>query len=289
MPTHHLISDYLSVTIDSAGAEMHSIKTSQGQELLWQADESVWGRHAPHLFPIVGRLNDDTVKHNGGSYTMTQHGFARDMEFTIESSSDNHCTLLLTENDESKQRYPFKFAFRVHYELDKNTLRIGYDVTNSGEETLPFSVGAHPAFNWPLSDDADRSQHVIEFEHEEPADIRQLDNGLLKPQGIPSPLDGKTLHLKDELFELDALIFDQHKSREVVYKADNAPTITVSFADFPHLGIWTKPGAGFVCIEPWQGHSSGTDFRGEFSDKPGSIKLQAGEQRQWWFSVKVSA
>jgi galactose mutarotase-like enzyme len=288
MSLHTLHSEALTVVIDSAGAEMHSLKTHNGEELLWQADADVWGRHAPHLFPIVGRLNDDEVRHAGKSYPMSQHGFARDMDFQLESSSDTACTLLLSDSEESRKHFPFGFEFRVHYELEGATLRIGYDVKNTGDQPLPFSVGAHPAFNWPLTPSADRDRHSIEFEYEESADIRQLDAGLVKPDSIPTPLEGNTLKLKDDLFENDALVFDQHRSRQVTLKAEAAPSITIRFDDFPHLGIWTKPGADFICIEPWQGHASATDFSGEFADKPGIVTLDIGEQRMWWFSIEVT-
>ena len=272
MSSHTLHSAALTVVIDSAGAEMHSLKTNKGEELLWQADANVWGRHAPHLFPIVGRLNDDEVRHEGVNYPMSQHGFARDMDFSFESASDTACTLLLTDNEETRKHFPFSFEFRVHYELQGNTLRIGYDVKNTGDKPLPFSVGAHPAFNWPITPAADRDSHSIEFEYEETADIRQLDAGLVKPEAIATPVEGSTLKLRDELFNDDALVFDKHKSRQVTLKAEGAPAITVHFDDFPHLGIWTKPGANFICIEPWQGHASATDFTGEFADKPGVRK-----------------
>jgi len=284
-----LKSASLTAVIHAQGAELHSLKTSDGQELIWQADPAYWGRHAPHLFPIVGRLANDTLKHKSQSCTMTQHGFARDMLFEIEKSNDTECSFLLRDNEASLKKYPFHFEFRVHFSLNNDTLSITYQVNNTGDEILPCSVGAHPAFVWPLPGNSNRDNHQIEFTETETCDINRLDAGLVKKETFPWPWasNNNGFPLDDSLFEPDAMIFTEHYSREVTYSGEQGPSITVKFDDFPHLGIWSVPGAEFVCIEPWQGHSSAVDFDGDFSDKSGLVKIEPNAEQSWTMEVVV--
>lgn len=277
----------LTAVISAQGAELHSLKTADGNELIWQADPAFWGRHAPQLFPIVGRLANDTLKHNGKNYSMTQHGFARDMLFEIEHCTDNKCNFLLRSNDSTLEKYPFHFEFRVHFAIHDNALTITYQVINTGDEVLPCSVGAHPAFVLPLPGNSSRDNHRIEFTETETCDINRLEGGLVKKQTFPWKWaeNNNGFSLDDSLFEPDAMIFTEHYSREVTYSGEQGPSIVVKFDDFPHLGIWSVPGAGFVCIEPWQGYSSPIDFDGDFQDKPGLVKLEPNETRQW--SMKI--
>lgn len=279
----------LTAVIHAQGAELHSLKTASGDELIWQADSSFWGRHAPHLFPIVGRLANDTLKHKGQSYPITQHGFARDMLFEIEQSSDSTCTFLLRDNDTTLEKFPFHFEFRVHFSLNNDCLSITYQVNNTGDEALPCSVGAHPAFVWPLPGNSDRSHHYIEFTETETCDINRLDAGLVKKETFPWSWNENNngFPLEDSLFEPDAMIFTEHYSREVTYAGEQGTRISVKFDDFPHLGIWSVPGAGFVCIEPWQGHSSSVDFDGEFADKAGLVKIEPKAQQSWKMDIII--
>lgn len=284
-----LKSPSLTAVIHAQGAELHSLKTADGKELIWQADPAFWGRHAPHLFPIVGRLANDTLKHKGQCYTMTQHGFARDMLFEIEHVSDTKCTFLLRNTPATLEKFPFHFEFRVHFSIDNETLKMSYQVINTGDEVLPCAVGAHPAFVWPLPGNTSRDHHRITFTETETCDINRLDAGLVKKETFPWPWseENNGFTLDDSMFEPDAMIFTEHSSRKVTYSGEQGPRIVVKFDDFPHLGIWSVPGAGFVCIEPWQGHSSPVDFDGEFSDKPGLVKLEPNETRKWEMMVSV--
>lgn len=287
MPTHQMNSNRLTVDSTSSGAELLSIRNTRGDEFLWQADPDVWARHAPHLFPIVGRLQQDTLHVNGKSYPMKQHGFARDSEFVLEEAGDNHCVYLLSDSPETQRQFPFQFELRIHYLLQGNTLTTCYDISNNGDVTLPCSVGTHPAFNWPQTGNADRSRYQICFEKNETAPLRRLDAGLLMQEKFPSPIEGNKLLLNDSMFEKDALIFTEHSSREISLRADGIDTITVQFEDFPHLGIWTKPGARFICLEPWQGHSDPSDFTGDFANKPGVVHINPGKSRKWSMSIKI--
>lgn len=286
--THHILhSPALSVKVADQGAELQSLKLADGLELLWQADPNVWPRHAPHLFPIVGRLPNDTLRHEGKTYTLTQHGFARDLEFICENKSDRHCTHLLTDSEQTSVRYPFAFELRITHALEGNTLTITYALRNPANTELLASVGTHPAFNWPLKPGIERTAHNMTFERDEPAAIRRVAGGLLKTDTYPSPVKNRVLHLVDDLFVDDVVIFDKLNSRALTYTAPGAPKIQVKFPDFPHLGIWTKPGAGFVCIEPWQGHTTPEDFDGEFLDKPGVVDVAPQSERTWQYTIAV--
>lgn len=290
MTLHTLRSAALTVTISSQGAEMQSIRTAAGSELLWQADPAVWARHAPHLFPIVGRLKNDALHHKGKSYQLGQHGFARDLPFVCESSTDSSCTMLLKDNEQTRDRYPFAFELRITHRLQNNVLEIMYAVRNPATSDLLCSVGTHPAFIWPLSGSADRTQHKIVFERAEPAPIRRLQGGLVKNEKYPTPVQGCDMLLSDALFKDDVIFFDNLNSRSLKYliaDASGAPTIRFDFGDFPHLGIWTRPGAPFVCIEPWQGHASPQEFDGEFREKPGVVSISAGQERMWRYTISV--
>ena len=288
--THHILrSPALSVKIADQGAELQSLKLADGLELLWQADPTVWARHAPHLFPIVGRLKNDTLRHEGKTYNMTPPGVARDLAFVCETQSDQHCTHLLSDSEQTRARYPFAFELRITHALEGNTLVITYALRNPANTELLASVGTHPAFNWPLKPGIERTAHSMTFERDEPAPIRRVAGGLLKTETYPTPVKNRVLALADELFVDDVVIFDPLNSRSLTYNAPGAPKIQVKFPDFPYLGIWTKPGAGFVCIEPWQGHASPEDFDGEFRAKPGVIAIAPYSERNWRYTITVES
>ena len=288
MANHTLTSSQLTISIVEHGAELRSIQTPQGREWLWQADPKVWPRHAPILFPIVGRLKDDTLRHQDKTYRLTQHGFARDMAFAIERHGANHCTLLLKDDATTRAQFPFAFELRVTYQVTGNRINIFYEVTNPGADSLPFGIGAHPGFVWPLAPDVAKDAHRISFTQAEPQPIRRLENGLLLPDPFPTPITEQSLALNDELFRRDVVLFDHINSRSVTFEAPGKAAITIGFPDFPHFGIWTKPGADFLCIEPWQGYASPQDFDGPFVTKPGLAHLAPGEARTWHYWIDIT-
>jgi galactose mutarotase-like enzyme len=284
---HALSSDRLLVAIGHHGAELQSLRTHDGCELLWQGDPAVWGRRSPSLFPIVGRLKDDALLHKGRRYSLSKHGFARDRDFQLESADASRAVFVLKDDTQTRAHYPFAFELRLEYALHGNGLSVTYRVRNPDTEPLYVSLGAHPAFVWPLAPGVPREAHSIVFMDEETAPIRRLNDGLIAAQPIPTPVEGRTLKLRDGLFADDALIFDRLRSRRLSYSAPGTPVIRVDFEDFPHLGIWTKPGAGYICIEPWQGYDSPEQFAGEFRDKPGVVALLGGRERSWRYSIHV--
>jgi galactose mutarotase-like enzyme len=284
---HTLRSGGLEATVKAHGAELCSLKDAQGIELIWQAG-AVWPRHGPLLFPIVGRLKNDALRHQGKTYPMTQHGFARDQVFEWVERGAASCSLVLRDGAETRARYPFAFRLAVHYRLQATELEVTLEITNTGGEMLPASIGAHPAFNWPLVEGVAKDSCRLAFSDEEVEPIRRLKDGLMREKPEPTPIQGKTLVLSEQLFDDDALILDRVASRSVRYAADRGPSLEVSWDGFRELGIWSKPGgAGFVCIEPWRGFASPSDFDGEFADKPGVMHIAPGAREVVTYRIGV--
>jgi galactose mutarotase-like enzyme len=284
---HTISSHGVTATVLVLGAELCSLKTAAGLELLWQAGPE-WRRHAPLLFPIVGKLKGDQLRHRRKSYPMTQHGFARDSRFEWVERGPASCRLVLADNTETRSRYPFAFRFTVTYALHGADLDVGLEIENPGDEMLPASVGGHPAFNWPLRPGMAKESYSLSFSDEETAPIRRLKDGLLRATPEPSPISGKKLALSEQLFDEDAVILDRPASRSVRYIAAQGPSLEISWAGFRELGIWSKPGgAPFLCIEPWRGFASPADFDGEFADKPGLMHIKPGEKRTLSYRIGV--
>src|SRR5580698_2054533 len=211
---HMLRNDDITAIIASDGAELISLKNRQGMELLWQAGP-LWPRHAPVLFPIVGRLRNDQLLHRGKVYPMTQHGFARDRRFDWAERGSNSCTLVLMDDAQTRSRYPFAFRLAVTYAVEQAHLDVAFAVTNTGDEMLPASIGAHPAFNWPLLPGAAKEDYTLTFAREEPMPIRRLKDGLLRAKPEPTPIRGNALALTERLFDDDAIILDRPVSTSV--------------------------------------------------------------------------
>jgi galactose mutarotase-like enzyme len=284
---HEIRSGGVTAAVKAFGAELCSLKNADGVELLWQAGPQ-WPRHSPTLFPIVGRLKNDELHHDGKTYPMTQHGFARDSKFEWLKRDASSCSLLLTDNDETRRRYPFAFRLVVNFAADGTDLGVTFEITNTGEGMLPASIGAHPAFNWPLLPDLAKEAYAITFSDQEPAPIRRLRGGLMRAAPEPSPVRGDRLLLSERLFDDDAVIFDRLASRSVRYGADRGPAIEVSWDGFEELGVWSKlGGAPFVCIEPWRGFASPETFDGDFTHKPGLMHIAPAETRLLSYRVGV--
>ena len=271
-------NDNLKICVQSRGAELCSVRSAGGTEYMWGGDPAVWGKHSPILFPAVGRMADNQYRYNGKTYEMPKHGFARDSEFTLVESGDNTLVFELTDNAQTLICWPFRFRFRVRYTLAGNTLTVGFEVTNPNDEEMLFSLGAHPAFACPLEEGLEYSDYLLEFETAETAGRWYLKDGLLG-RCEPRFLDNqRRLGLSRELFDDDAIIFKGLSSNSLTLKSDKGGrAVKVDVEGWPDLGIWSK-GSGFVCIEPWFGHDDPAGFNGTLQDKPGIVKLPAGER-----------
>ena len=286
MDIHQLQWGDAEAIIASKGAELQALRLG-ATDLLWNA-APLWPRHAPLLFPIVGGLKGDVLHHEGATYPMPKHGFARDRDFTWVLRSASSCTLELRDDAQTQAAYPFPFRLRVSFELDKAGLRMDIALHNPGPDPLPASLGLHPAFCWPLVPGLPKASHQLRFQENEPGPLRRLDaKGLLAPNAHPTPIRDRVLPLSEALFKDDALIFLEPRSRGLRFEAEGAPSLDLRWEGFPHLGIWTKPDptSSFLCIEPWEGHASPSDWDGAFSEKPGSFILPPRGTRTWQLAI----
>ena len=274
----------LSAEISATGAELVRLQDRAGADLLWDGDPAVWNGRSPLLFPIVGEVKGNRLNVAGKACEIGRHGFARTSTFALVGSDAASCTWRLESSDATRRQSPFEFRLDVTYRIEGATLHMEAGVTNTGAEVMPASFGFHPALRWPLPYGTSRAAHEIVFERDEPAPIRRPIDGLLSAAQFATPVRGRHLLLHDDLFEEGALVFDTLASRSVVY----GEAIRVDFPRMPHLGIWTKPGAGYVCIEPWQGHASPEGFDGELADKPGVIAITPGATESFAMSITVA-
>ena len=275
---HSIESSSLKVSIQEKGAELCSVISKKtGQEFIWQADPAFWGSHAPILFPIIGGLKEGKYQYENNWYEMPKHGIVRRNEnLIVEKQSKNSITFLLESDESSKKLYPFAFQFRTSFALTDNILTISHQVINIGEKDLLFSLGGHPAFRCPLHDNANYEDYYLEFEQTEHAETHLLDmeRGLVSNETELILENSNRLQLHKNLFDKDALIFKNLKSNSVslVHK-ENGNVLTMRFKDFPYLGIWAKPGADFVCIEPWLGIADSVNHNQQLKEKEGIISL----------------
>ena len=287
MSAVQIASEWLTANIALRGAELMQLVDSQGHNLLWAGDPLWWSGRSPLLFPIVGKVPNDQLLIEGKEFHMPAHGFARRMDFTLLEHDHSSCVFELRSNLETQQHYPFPFALQLAYRISGRLLKMAATVSNGGTVAMPMSLGYHPAFPWPLPYDARRDSYELRFEIEEPAPVRRLIGSLLSRDAQPSPVDRQILHLSDDLFENDAIIFDALCSRSLTYGTRDTPMLEVNFSDMPHLGVWSKPGAPFICIEPWQGHAAPVDFAGEFREKPGVVSVPPGRAKRYEMSIEL--
>jgi galactose mutarotase-like enzyme len=278
----------LQAQISSTGAELIRLQDETGRDLLWSGDPAVWAGRSPLLFPIIGGVRNDHIRVAGQEYTLKRHGFARTSDFEVVETTPSLCQLRLRSSEATRQHYPYEFQLEVTYHADGSRLIVMAAVTNPGSVPLPASFGFHPAFRWPLPYGGARDAHEIRFERAEIAPIRRIKSGLLERQLHASPVMGNRLELRDDLFLADALIFDRLASHSVSYGVPGRRLIEVRFQNMPHLGIWTKPGAGFVCIEPWHGYASPEDFEGDLTEKPGIMLIQPDHTETFAMAISLT-
>jgi len=275
----------LSAELNPQGGELWSLWDAAGRALMTDADPAFWTGHAPLLFPIVGALNG-VYRLDGQEYSLPKHGFARRRSFELVEHAPDCARFRLVDDAETRAAYPFAFALDIAYALDGATLSIEATASNRDDRDMPVSFGFHPAFAWPLPFGGTKESHCIRFEKDEPAPLRQIEGDLISPEPRPTPVEGNMFGLRDDLFTADALIWDQIQSRSLRYGADEGPWLEIAFPDTSMLGIWTKPGARYVCIEPWHGIADPVGFSGEIWDKPGIERLVPGETRT--FAMRVT-
>lgn len=285
-----IASSVLAANVSTLGAELQDLRLVDGPALQWNGDPTVWAGRAPILFPVIGVLGDDRYRLDGRSYAMPKHGFGRRSLFDVVAHEADRAVLRMRADDATRAAYPFEFALEIAFTVVDARIELAATISNHDAKPMPASFGFHPALRWPLPFGEARAAHDVRFEDDEPEPIRGLDaHGFLRDEPLPTPVVGDRLALADDLFAHDALIFDRLRSRRVSYGAARGPRLTVRFDDFPALGIWTKPGAGFVCIEPWQGFADPVGFDGDLRDKPGIVVLPPGSSRRYAMRIDFDA
>ncbi len=259
----------LKAAISKTGAELKSL-TKNGEEYVWCGNPAIWAGTAPILFPILCKLKDLKYTLDEKVYEMPMHGFIKGKEFTVESTEKDRAVLLYTQNEQTLKMYPFEFEFRVIFTLTENELTVEYRVDNKNDREMYFSVGAHEAYATPEGIE----QYDIIFECKENLDTVLLNGGLLTKNTLNVGKNTDTLPLKEEYFELDTLIFKKLNSHSLRLKSrKTSREIKVDFPDCDYLGIWHKPDAPYICIEPWAGLPDNEDTDGNIKTKEGIIAL----------------
>lgn len=285
-----LANDHLRVEISTLGAELQSIYNKHTRlEYLWNGDPAYWAKRSPVLFPIVGELKNGQYTYNGKTYQLSRHGFARNQTFTVSDHGDHTVTFSLTHSPQTLEIYPFHFDFSIQYTIDDNRVYVVYEIQNTGNDTMCFSVGGHPAFNVPVTDKTDFEDYYIAFSQVENAGRYPLSAaGLTAAQPVAMLHNAEKLPLRRSLFYEDAIVFKDLQSASITVESDKTDHgFTVYFEDFPYLGLWTKKDADFLCVEPWCGIADGVNATGDFTTKEGIMAIAPGEffEKQW--SVEV--
>lgn len=281
-----LENDKIKVAIKTKGAELDSLYSKDTRlEYLWSGDAAFWNKKSPILFPIVGTLKQNIYYYKNKAYTLSRHGFARDKEFSVTEESGVSATFSLKHDESTLLNYPFPFRLNVKYSVDADMLHVNYHVTNTGNDNMYFSIGAHPAFRVPLEKKLYYDDYYFEFEQIEDA-YRWLisSEGLIEPNTVPFLINTNVLPITKELFRNDAIVFKYPNSTKIRLKSNKSPHgVEVNYPGFPFIGLWAAPNADFVCIEPWCGIADSTTSRQEFINKEG-IQLLTAEQafeRTW--------
>ncbi|WP_070000941.1 aldose 1-epimerase family protein [Cellulosilyticum sp. I15G10I2] len=273
---YELKNQYLTVTVTTLGAELISLKDVEGTEYIWNADEKYWKRHTPILFPIVGKIREGKYTLESREYSLPAHGFARDLEFEIESYSKENIVFVLRACKETKKSYPFDFVLRVIYTLKVKRLDIAYEVINEDKDKMYFKIGAHPGFRCPIFENETAGDYYLEFEQEEDALQIPIDSDVYLTRETRQ-FKGKKLYFNEQLPIDGVIILTNYKSKSISLSSkQHNKGLSVDFEGFPFLGVWrAEDNAPFICIEPWYGHADFSDESKELADKKDTICLES--------------
>lgn len=286
MQLTRIANDQITVDIAALGAEMQSIQTRDGRHWLWHGDATYWTGRSPLLFPIVGKAPNDTVTVDGVPFQMSQHGFARRSNFSLMVEESDRCVYRLTASEASRAMYPFDFELDVEHRVEGRAVVVSATVTNRDHKIIPFGIGFHPAFAWPLPG-AEGAPHGVELDQGGAPALHRLSGGLVDPRTLPSPFEAGRLTLDNSLFANDAMLFPDGAGAGLVYGPAKGPSVHFTWENLPNFALWTKPGAGFICLEPWHGTAAEIGGSEELSDRPYSELLGPGATARYSFRAEL--
>ncbi|NHN27826.1 aldose 1-epimerase family protein [Flavobacterium jejuense] len=272
----------ISASINSFGAELVSL--SKGEtNYIWKIDTKYWNKTSPVLFPIVGRLKNDSYTYNEKDYALSRHGFARDHEFKVIHQTETKAIFSFSSNEDTLKTYPFDFELQISYTIIEDKVIISYKVINKNEVEMPFSIGAHPAFTI----DKNFTDYTLVFNSKEHFESHVLENDLFSGKTKNILSSKNTIPLFYDLFTEDALVFKQLKSSVITLEYLNKPFLKINFEGFPYLGIWTKEKAPFICIEPWFGLADNHNSSGKIIEKEGIEIIASNSKFDCQFSIEL--
>ncbi len=274
-------NDNFSLGVNDIGAELHSLKSKKtGIEYIWYGTTEIWNGQSPVLFPVIGRVLDDKYRLDGKEYYMPKHGIVRRKPFEFLGKTENTLTFVKKDNDETYEMYPYHFEFYVTYTLLDNGISVSHKVVNKDEKEMYYSFGAHPGFNCEIGD-------YLEFSENETLSTERIEE-YLTDETYPVLNNEKKITITDRIFDHDALIFSGYKSKAIYLKSDRHNRVVKFNIESPLLGIWAKPGAPYVCLEPWWGIDDGYVPKKDIREKRGIMALESGRDKTFSWSVEIS-
>ncbi|MDR5590700.1 aldose 1-epimerase family protein [Christiangramia sp. SM2212] len=292
MKKHSIENDFLKISVKETGAELCSIINKENDiEYIWQADPKIWGSHAPNLFPIIGEIKNGKYFYEGKEYSVPKHGFIRHNEnIRLKERSEHQLVFELLYSEETLEMYPFKFDLRIAFTIDGKNLEVSHHLINLDEKPIYFSLGGHPAFNIQLFNNENIDDYSLQFDRK--MDLKTYilnDDGLVSSETKEILKNDHTIKLTENIFDEDALIFKNINSNKVdLVSAKHGKILSVEYKDFKNLGIWAKPGAPYVCIEPWLGIADVEDTNQNLKDKEGIEVLNEGEEINHFYMIQIN-
>lgn len=276
-------NEFFTLAVKEMGAELNSLKSKKtGIEYIWYGDDSIWYGQSPILFPIIGRLLGDKYTLNGVEYSMEKHGIVRKKPFKLIESTEDSLTFVQTDDAESIKAYPYQFELKVTFKLTDTGLKVSHKITNNSEDAMYYSFGAHPGFNCEIGD-------YLKFSEDSELFTERIDTeSILIDEKFPVEMIDNKIELTKNIFDKDALILSSFKSKNIKIKSNNHNRIISFDFDSPFLGIWAKPNAPYVCIEPWWGVNDDYHKKPDLSQKRGIMALESKESREFTWEVKIS-
>ena len=291
MSEYRISNDQIEIKVNSMGAELVSLQDIKtGLEYMWDGNPKFWKRTSPVLFPIVGSLNKQSYQMKGKRYNMSQHGFARDMEFVVTKKDKQEIRFSLMANEDTLKNYPFLFSLEIGYQLKERSVFVIWKVTNLDNKEMYFSIGGHPAFQCPIDKDRAQTDYFLSFDTKDEIKSNIIGaEGLATNQYLTIPLENGILPITETLFDQDALVIEHHQVQKIALLDTNKkPYLTVRF-DAPLVGVWSPPkkNAPFICIEPWYGRCDSAGFEGDFDERVWGNSLKSDEVFEKNYQIEV--